>query len=128
MALVGLLTGLFVVNPARPLVAEVFTILLHILRLAFPAFLVAATIGYLVSFVRWLPRNGRAYDCVHYFYCLFGSLGLIAYAAVLLSSKPTPLITTAAIVVGVIGVVWLFFGFLSIIRRYEAWQRRRIPG
>jgi hypothetical protein len=125
IAIVGVLLGLFTSNQQRLLLGPLFSLLFSVFRVVAPAFFLFATMGYLVSFAARLPRRGRAYDGVHYFYTICGSLGIITYAAILCPPNPAIHIMIGCAILGTIGLVWFVLGFISIIRRFGAWERRQ---
>lgn len=123
IAIVGVLLGLFMNNQQRQFLDPIFTVLFTTFRITAPAFFLFGTVGYLLSFVLRLPRRGRAYDCVHYFYSICGSLGVVTYAAILCPPNPAVHIMIGCGILGTIGMVWFVLGFISIIRRLETWER-----
>ncbi|MHB8865548.1 MAG: hypothetical protein ACYC6N_24490 [Pirellulaceae bacterium] len=125
IAIVGVLLGFFMNNQQRLLLEPLFSVLFSTFRIMAPAFFLFATMGYLLSFASQLPRCGRAYDCVHYFYATCGSLGIITYAAILCPPNPAIHIMIGCAVLGTIGLLWFVLGFISIVRRLDAWERRQ---
>jgi hypothetical protein len=88
-------------------------------------FFFAATAGYAISFVRRLPRRGQAFELVHYFYTIIGGLFLVTLAAI---GWPPPAIWPAGVVTALLGVAGLSIfigGFVTVIIRFERWDRRR---
>ncbi len=48
----------------------------------FGGFLLAATVGYALSSIRHLPRRGKAFECVQFFYGIIGCSVLVAFVAI----------------------------------------------
>lgn len=125
IAIVGVLLGLFMTNQQRQFLDPVLAILYTTFRITAPAFLLFATIGYLVSFALRLPRRGRAYDCVNYFYSVSCSLGLVTYAAIRCPPNPGAVALAIWVTLATVGVLWFVLGFISIVRRFERWEQHR---
>ncbi len=125
ISFIGIMLGLFLNSQQRQAFSDVFTPLMAVLLVSLPAFFTAATIGYAVSFVGGRRRAGKAYDCVHYFYSIVGSVAVTAYAASLVPPRPDLRSIGLPTVIGTIGVLWLGFAFISIICRYEGWERKQ---
>ena len=123
IAIVGVLLGLFMNNQQRQFLHPIFAVLFAAFRITAPAFFLFATMGYVLSFVLRLPRRGRAYDCVHYFYWLCGSIGLVTCAGILCPPNPALRTLIICVILGAIGVLWLALGFITIVRRFETWER-----
>ena len=125
ISLVGIALCLSVDNRLLTLLSSAQTIALNVLLIAFPVFFFATSVGYVLSFLRRLPRSGRAYDCVHFYYSIIGSVGALTCAVLLVPQNPDLSKSVAAGVVGGIGVLWLFCAFMSITCRFEKYERYR---
>lgn len=123
IAVVGLLLGVVMDNQQRLLLGPLLSVLYSTFGIMAPAFFLFATTGYVLSFASRLPRRGRAYDCVHYFYTTCGSLGIITYAAILCPPNPTVHMMIGCALLGTIGILWFVLGSISIVRRLAAWER-----
>ena len=86
---------------------------------------VTATTGYALAWVRWLPLRGKAFDCVHYFYVTFGSLTILTIGVVHWPEQGPFWHQAAAGALAVVGLVVFIAGFISIIIRFERWERNR---
>lgn len=98
--------------------------ILMLVYVSFWLFLIAATLGYLVSFLRRRPRRGRAVECVQFFYVIIvgiGSLGAAAYRWPVQNIWPDGVITS---VLALVGVVVLTGGFVANIVAYEQRKAR----
>lgn len=89
------------------------------------SFALAAVAGYGLSFVFRLPRRGRAYECVHYFGTIVGSITLLVLAIYAWPQQWRLLDAVISVVLGVLGLALLLGGFLSIIDQYQRYARRR---
>jgi hypothetical protein len=123
IAVVGLLLGVFMNNQQRQFLEPLFSALFTTSRIMAPSFFLFATMGYLLSFILRLSRRGRAYDCVHYFYSICGSLGIITYATILCPPNPAAHVMIGCGILGAIGITWFVLGFISIVRRLDTWER-----
>lgn len=125
MLLAGLGLSLLLDRALQQMLSPALNWLLQISSVSLPAFFVLSTLGYVVSFATGRPRYGDAYDCVHYYYTLFDSLGTIAAGILLWPPNPIAPAIALSLAIGCAGAIWLGFGFVSITRRLEVWQRRQ---
>lgn len=112
---VGVLLAANGIQPAA--LSTLFALSLLFSFCAAVLFLGTATIGYVISFLTHRRRRGKAYDCVHYFYVIVGSVTLLAVSV---SHWPPADIWPAGCIffaTGAAGLSIALFGFLSIIDR-----------
>ncbi len=107
-------------------IADVATLPLFVLGPAACAWIVAATTGYVLAWVRWLPMRGKAFDCVQYFYTIMLSIALAASGVYLFEANKPWFERALAGVIGTVGGVLFVVGFISIIRRWERNERRAV--
>ncbi len=98
-------------------------ILLRCSAYGFAAFFVSATWGYALSFVRRLPRTGRAHECVLYFYSIVGGIIVVSYAGTLWPPPGAPPNGAAKWVIGLAGVALLSAGVTSMVIRHGRRER-----
>lgn len=95
-------------------------LLLEVMAISFVGFMIAASMGYALSFASGKPRHGRAFECVHYFYCILGSIGLLVTAIVTWPEGQFDWSTAiASVVLAVAGIVLMTYSFISTIIRGE---------
>jgi hypothetical protein len=82
-----------------------------------------ASVGYVLAWVRWLPLRGKAFDCVHYFYALVVGIWLAVIGIVMLEPQQPLLVQVVAGTTSIAGVAVLAAGFVSIIVRWEKLDR-----
>jgi hypothetical protein len=82
-------------------------------------FAMAAVAGYGLSLVFHLPRRGRAYECVHYFGTILGSITLLVLAIYSWPQQWRLLDAAVSVGLGILGLALLLGGFLSIIDQYQ---------
>ena len=88
-------------------------------------FALAAVAGYSYSIIFALRRRGRAYECVHYFGTILGSITLLVLAIYTWPQHWRIIDATVSIVLAVLGLALLLGGFLSIIDQYQKHERTR---
>jgi hypothetical protein len=79
-------TGFGAAGLLRPVGDVIFRALMLVAAYAFAAFLAVSTLGYLLSFMQRLPRRGKAFECVQFFYgiilaCMAGTLPVVLFRA-----------------------------------------------
>jgi hypothetical protein len=87
---------------AVPLAMRFADTVFAIVPIAIGMFFVSATLGFAISALTGRPRRGRAYECVQYFYVVFGAtFGITAFAIWLPNVAPAvngPLTVAACVV------------------------------
>lgn len=107
----------------RP-VEELGKLAFVILPTAAFAWVVTASTGYLLAWVRWLPLRGKAFDCVHYFYTLTLSTSLAAIGVNLWECNAPWLECALGVALGTAGAILFFAAFVGIVSRWERGERR----
>jgi hypothetical protein len=120
----ALFSGMLLRNPMQPLFGMIFGFFLMTLPALFATFFVSATVGYGLSFFQGRRRIGRAYECVHYFYSLIVPIAVLSGAIVLWPPQGGWQQMILPGLLGIMGVVWLGLGMISIVRLSEAKKRR----
>jgi hypothetical protein len=93
------------------------------LRPLFVSWVVVASVGYTLAWLRWLPLRGKAFDCVHYFYVMVVSIVLATSGVLLFEAQRPWFVRVFATTIGAAGAVLFVFGFISIVRRWERYDR-----
>lgn len=109
--------------PGR-LVATIGEGVLFVAACSFPLFLGLASIGYVLSFFRRLPRVGRAFECVNFFYVLTVGITLLTIAAAQLPMRAFWPDGFTLSICGASGIALFLGGFASICDRYTAFERQ----
>jgi uncharacterized membrane protein YeaQ/YmgE (transglycosylase-associated protein family) len=81
-------------------------------------------VGYLLSVLWRLPRHGRAFECVYFFTSVIGGVLLIFWALDLWDRQRQLPGMFAAILLGLIGLVVFYTGFISSVARYQRHRQR----
>jgi hypothetical protein len=115
-----LLVIAFRLRPSTIWLAISFAVVL----ISLASFFVSASIGYAISFERSLPRTGRAYECVHFFYCVSGPLTMCAIAAGTWSVGGGLGSKVLSLGLCVIAILWMAIGLLTLADRSKAKARR----
>lgn len=85
-------------------------------------FVITATVGYTVAFAKGARLHGKAFQCVHFFYCTMVPLTFL-FASVL--CWPQKVLWPNGVLVICCGIVSAFLlacGMLSIVCRYTKWE------
>ena len=103
---------------------EVANLAFYALQPLFGAFMLCATAGYLLGWVRWLPFRGKAFWCVHYFYTIVAGIILMTMGGLLWQPQAAGIELAVVGILGVLGVALLAGGFVSIVKRWEQQEKR----
>ncbi len=107
----------------EPRFIPVGDLLFHATRIFAIAFFVASTLGYSISWITKRRRRGRAFECVQYFYCVFGGCGAVTFLAIWIPVRArwaTPLTAVACLIAAsLIGAL-----ILTISHRYDRREER----
>jgi hypothetical protein len=91
---------------------------------AVAAWMLTTTVGYCLAWILWAPLRGKAFECVHYFFTIIGSITLGALGVYLWDPNVSFIQLAFAAVLALAGAVLLLAGFISIVRRYERRVRK----
>lgn len=94
-----------------------------VVQVSAAVFALAAVVGYSLSFLFALRRRGRAYECVHYFGTILGSITLLVLAIYAWPQQWRLVDATVSITLAILGLALLLAGFLSIINQYQKHER-----
>ena len=106
----------------HPAFTSVGGVLLIAAAYFFLSFFAVASMGFLISFVRKIPRCGRAYDCVHYFYTIIGGMVLMSISIVWWPPAKIWPNGTLVVAIGLAGLILLAGGFISTVLRHEKFR------
>jgi hypothetical protein len=114
-------------NGARGRLADTTTIAYFSLGPLVVSWVVAASVGYVLAWLRWRAPRGKAFDCVHYFYVISVGIWLATSGVLMFEAQGPWLVQVFAVGIGGIGVLLLVFGFISIVKRWEKHDRSASP-
>ena len=106
---------------AAPVVAGVFMALRIVASYSFVAFLFTATVGYGLSVARQLPRKGRAFECVQFFYGIIVACAAVIPAVVLFRAD-----RSALVALGIAAAALVAAGVIAAFQRKKDLARIRL--